>query len=615
MAGLGATDSATTAIIEDSEILRAFVYQQFYTNGTYGFRKWDSNQITFTMNKDDTADPDGQTVAPWDPLLTTAIYAAVAEVESVADVTFTEVADTNNAGTDGADIDFWYYNNPNDGASGYSYGVAGKGTWIDEDSVFDFGGTSTGLTYGGVNYRTVIHELLHNMGLSHPHDRYDVLPGVTRDDGNDLGDFNLSQNLYTVMSYNRTQQVDANGEQTTGWPFTTTTVDQSFGVIGAFDIAVLQVLYGANMTHNTGDDIYDIPTANGDGVYFKSIWDAGGIDTFRFQGSDGVRIDLRAATLDIDDGMLAGGIASRVVGVYGGFTIANGAVIENAIGGSGDDTITGNDAENTITGAQGLDTIYGGKGADDIRAGSDSDSIYGGDQGDVILGQGGGDLVEAGEGADDVSGGTGNDYLYGGQGRDTVDGGDGADVLRGQAGADVISGGRGDDDLGGGDAKDTLTGGGGGDTLSGGADDDDLSGGAAGDTLDGDGGADILKGGDGGDLLRGGAGADDLRGQKGRDTLEGGTGADRLKGGAGNDTLTGGSGADVFAFDGNNDEGTDRITDWEDGTDRIEISGAPVFADLSITKGGGDTRVAWDTNVILVQGFTGTLDAADFDFV
>lgn len=45
-------------------------------------------------------------------------------------------------------------------------------------------------------------------------------------------------------------------------------------------------------------------------------------------------------------------------------TIAAGTVIENAVGGDGDDTITGNDGDNTIAGMRGDDLLDGGAGTD-----------------------------------------------------------------------------------------------------------------------------------------------------------------------------------------------------------------------------------------------------------
>jgi Ca2+-binding RTX toxin-like protein len=48
---------------------------------------------------------------------------------------------------------------------------------------------------------------------------------------------------------------------------------------------------------------------------------------------------------------------SRITGVLGGFTIAKGVTIENSTGGSGDDWFHGNAANNVINGGAGFDTV------------------------------------------------------------------------------------------------------------------------------------------------------------------------------------------------------------------------------------------------------------------
>src|ERR1043165_1548346 len=56
-------------------------------------------------------------------------------------------------------------------------------------------------------------------------------------------------------------------------------------------------------------------------------------------------------------GQIAGGAISKADGIFGGYTIAKGVVIENAIGGSGNDTLVGNSADNTLDGRAGDDTV------------------------------------------------------------------------------------------------------------------------------------------------------------------------------------------------------------------------------------------------------------------
>lgn len=89
--------------------------------------------------------------------------------------------------------------------------------------------------------------------------------------------------------------------------------------------------------------------------------------------------------------------------------------------------------------------------------------------------------------------------------------------------------------------------------------------------------ADLLIGSSHANTLTGGRGSDALLGLAGNDRLYGNSGADRLEGGRGADLLAGGSGADVFVFRsaaeiGMRSGARDRITDFEHGRDRIDLS-------------------------------------------
>nr|VFJ90089.1 MAG: Serine protease, subtilase family [Candidatus Kentron sp. LFY] len=64
------------------------------------------------------------------------------------------------------------------------------------------------------------------------------------------------------------------------------------------------------------------------------------------------------------------------------------------------------------------------------------------------------------------------------------------------------------------------------------------------------------------------------------DTIIGNQHGNRIGGGAGNDTLTGGNGADIFRFV-STAEGTDTITDFTSGLDKIEVV-SPNFGNLSV---------------------------------
>ncbi len=110
------------------------------------------------------------------------------------------------------------------------------------------------------------------------------------------------------------------------------------------------------------------------------------------------------------------------------------------------------------------------------------------------------------------------------------------------------------------------------------------------------GGADIINTGGGADLLSGGGGNDLLNGGGGNDKLFGGAGNDRLIAGFGNDRLTGNAGVDWFEYDRLIRQGSDIITDFTNGADRIRIAGGSM-ADVAISSvdSGLDTRIVLDS--------------------
>jgi VCBS repeat-containing protein len=256
-----------------------------------------------------------------------------------------------------------------------------------------------------------------------------------------------------------------------------------------------------------------------------------------------------------------------------------------------------------------------------------------------------------------------------------LDGGDGFDQLIGSRGDDMLLGGAGADNLDGGAGRDTLDGGGGSrDPLFGRFFPDRLHGGPGDDfyvlrdpgdraTAESDrGGIDTVVSsfdlafnvsvwanienleltgteglnGSGNDLnnrIIGNAGNNALSGLGGEDVLVGGDGADRLAGGSGWDLLTGGLGADRFVFSGANFRTpefvfrADIITDFEDGTDLIEIAGygprLDSFADLSdgnIRQAGSNVVIDLGRDVsgagviVIENGRISQIDASDFIF-
>lgn len=141
-----------------------------------------------------------------------------------------------------------------------------------------------------------------------------------------------------------------------------------------------------------------------------------------------------------------------------------------------------------------------------------------------------------------------------------------------------------------------------------------LTGSASNEWLRGHAGDDDIKGGIGNDTLLGNRGKDTLLGEDGDDTLAGGKGADILSGGGGNDVLKGRVGQDTFVFDTDLAKaGTDRITDFQPGIDKISLDGA-VFAGLGAAgelagglfhigsaAGDADDRIIYDSTTGLLK--------------
>lgn len=125
-------------------------------------------------------------------------------------------------------------------------------------------------------------------------------------------------------------------------------------------------------------------------------------------------------------------------------------------------------------------------------------------------------------------------------------------------------------------------------------------------------GNDRFSGGAGNDRLFGQAGEDVLIGNGGNDVLNGGGGADRLDGEGGKDLLIGGKGRDVFVF---SDAGRDRVKDYSDGFDKIEITAAVRFRDLQIDDTANGAVVSFGAASFLLLGVDASvLDAGDFIF-
>lgn len=132
------------------------------------------------------------------------------------------------------------------------------------------------------------------------------------------------------------------------------------------------------------------------------------------------------------------------------------------------------------------------------------------------------------------------------------------------------------------------------------------------DTLMGLGDNDTLLGLGNQDRLLGGNGQDRLIGGRGNDVLHGGVGGDRLMGGRGADIYRGGAGRDVFVIGAY--QGRDKIIDFRDGSDQIDLAGDLTFRNLQLTQQGQNTLISFNDNPIaLLRGIkVEQITTADF---
>jgi hypothetical protein len=294
--------------------------------------------------------------------------------------------------------DIWFEQDPVDIAGADDFSSDG----IDDESSYYSNGTGS---KPGYNYFAALHEIGHALGLSHPFDSSD-----DQTDGTD-DDLPLAQDSMrnTVMTYSQLDQNLILKFNTTS----RTSID-SYRIWAStpmrYDIEMMDHYYGAEDDDSTGDDVYSFSISP---QTIQTITDGGGTDTFDLsnQTRENV-IDLTAGSLSsvgiysvdnqVSDWATAlgsttaaiqsvvdtlDGYASAANSYYSAYSrtalytgeynvaIAHNAVIENANGGSANDTITGNSSNNVINGGAGDDLIEGNGGDDVIDGGAGTEDV------------------------------------------------------------------------------------------------------------------------------------------------------------------------------------------------------------------------------------------------
>jgi Ca2+-binding RTX toxin-like protein len=395
-------------------------------------------------------------------------------------------ASFNGKNSNGVEVDDNVFSNagilgksffPNTSSNSIYAGAAGD-VWLNFNSR-DIS-TST-FERGTAGYFVLLHEILHSLGLKHPHDD----GGTGRPTYKSLDASFLDRQWVSAMSYDK---VENGGDGTI-------TGSMPIGPM-LLDGFALQYLFGES-NFNAGDTKYDLNRYLGN--YYNCQWDASGIDTL--DGSNltyGISVELGTGTANNGTnthhyGFVTTALDQIYLEVLGynptKWTWLWGEY-ENVNGTPYADNIVGNDLDNVINGGSGDDYLYGGAGNDtfdwDVSLRGGNDYFEGGDGNDTYVLDSIYDVIveRSNEGIDTVYvgfnyslvntyfenirtfsnqtigltfiGNAWSNEITAGLGADTLIGNEGNDTLNGNAGNDFITGGSGNDVIDGGEGSDTA---------------------------------------------------------------------------------------------------------------------------------------------------------------
>ena len=180
-------------------------------------------------------------------------------------------------------------------------------------------------------------------------------PGQTGDSPYGQSQDNINFTFNTVLSW---------GESSIGTWYLSV-FDQASLITGTLNSWTLNLIGKPD----SPDDVYvytnEFSESVVDQTYRAALTDSGGIDQINASAvSTATSLNLQAGSQSIIDGRA--------------LTISTGSLIENAVSGDGNDSISGNQTANSLRGMRGNDSLSGGDGNDSLEGGMGNDFLDGG---------------------------------------------------------------------------------------------------------------------------------------------------------------------------------------------------------------------------------------------